>query len=73
MKRRIWSENKGSEEEEKSQPRTKGRELPMTRHISLMTRWRSHIVTRQEEKFPEEDRVVGEVLLEEEEEEEEEK
>ena len=51
----------------------KARELPMTRHIILRMRLRNHTVTRKEEEFPMEDRVVEEVLLEEEEEEEDDK
>jgi hypothetical protein len=42
----------------------------MTRHIIPKTRLEIHIVTQKEEKFPKEDRVVEETLLEEEAEEE---
>jgi hypothetical protein len=69
-KRRSWPENKSNEEEVKSQPQTKVRDLPMTEHISLRTKMKNHTVTRKEEEVLEEDRVVEEVILEEEEEEE---
>jgi hypothetical protein len=45
----------------------------MTRHTNPKMRLRNHIVTRKEEEFPEEDKMVEEVFPEEEEEAEEEK
>jgi hypothetical protein len=59
---------KNNKAEVKSLSRTKAREFPMTRHTNLKMRLRNHIVTRKEEEFPAEDKMLEEVLLEEEEE-----